>query len=253
MDLSASKSLLDTVLERVRVVETVQGEGGGEEEISQVPSFTRCLYVAEIPEGSSSQHVLDTFHSFVEEVAPDPDEAETAVRGLLLVQSVTVVHFVEAAPEIVVTLLRRMAAAVTSDEGAPVCANLRVVMAVEDCPTTLFQRPLVAALQPVAGTTAAALDSSTTATASLALYQQLSTLAPACPGVSAARSDAQAFCDGLPQTHPKHIPSQDSLLAFCRSDRVMSVEEYLDIFAAPIAVKTSAEGVHPAGLSIAGH
>ena len=130
--------------------------------------------------------------------------------------------------------------------------NMRLVMAVEDCPTTLFQRPLVASLPPVPGAAEANIDTSPAATASLALYKQLTTLAPACPDVSEPASVADGWVQDLPLAHAKHIPSQGCLLAFARSDKVMSVEEYLELFASPITVKTSDFGVHPAGVGVAG-
>ncbi len=253
MDFDNSKSLLDTVLERVRVVEKVVNEEGNEETVTQIPSYSRLLYVAEISPGVSSEQIQETYQAFTQEVAPDPEEAETTLRGLLLQYSTCIAHVVEAPAEIAVSLLQRLHSAsnAESDDGSPLFNSIRVIMTVEDCPTTLFQRPFVVQLPPgYSGTAAANVDVGSTATASLGLYGQIIALAQSAPDSNAPPSAVDAFVGGLPSTHAANIPSPSSLVAFARSDKVMPVEEYLDIYAVPVTVTTSSDGVHPAGMGM---
>ena len=253
MDFENSKSLLDTVLERVRVVEKVVNEEGHEETVTQIPSYSRLLYVAEISPGVSAEQVQETYHTFTQEVAPDPEEAETTLRGLLLQHSTCVAHVVEAPAEIVVSLLQRLHAAsnAESDDGSPMFSSIRVIMTVEDCPTTLFQRPFVVQLPPgYGGTAAASVDVGSTATASLALYGQIVALAQSAPDSTAPPSVVDSFVSSVPSTYSAQVPSPGSLVAFSRSDKVMPVEEYLEIYAVPVTVTTSSDGIHPAGLGM---
>ena len=253
MDFTQSKSLLDTVLDRVRVVEHVVDADGNEEVITQIPSYTRLLYVGELADGATTDAVLHTYTNFISEVAPDPDEADTTLRGLMLLQSTCIAHIIEAPAEIAIGLLQRMHTAVNpaSEEGAPVLINIRVVMSVEDCPTTLFHRPVVGVLPGgFVGTSSANVDTTTAATASMALYRQVSGLASKAPDLSAPPSVVEEFVDSLRTTSAAHVPSATSVLSMCRSDKLTSAEEFLDIFAAPVTVKTSTEGVHPGGLGL---
>jgi hypothetical protein len=253
MDFEQSKSLLDTVLERVRVVEKVVDEQGNEEVVTQIPSYSRLLYVGEIASGVSVEQVTETYREFIQEVAPDPEEAETTLRGVLLMHSTCVAHVVEAPAEIVVALLQRLHSAVNteSDDGMPLFSSIRIIMTVEDCPTTLFQRPFVVQLPAgFAGSTNANVDVGSTATASLGLYGQIIALAQVAPDLNAPPSAVEAFTQGVPSSHASAVPSASSILGFARSDKVMPVEEYLDIYAVPVTVTTSSDGIHPAGMGM---
>lgn len=292
MDWNRSKTLFDTVFDRVKIREAFTDDAGGQEIVERVPSLTRLLYVADLaynsdeapspsppppqeevarssplsspsstpsstPTPSASpaslsrksspsqdkrtfnfsvtqqrdvgpsssivsyahERVMDIHKSFIQQAASDAEEAETILRGLMLLQNQTILNIVEASPEIVNSLLTHLKNNAMGNESC-VFRNIRIIGHVEDCQRPLFPRPLFHVVQ-IGGGTKLELDSAEDiAPHCYDLFSRMIKIGQNCPPEGESKASIDNFLDSLTTEFQETLPPDKMVLEFAQCKQV---------------------------------
>eukprot|EP01138_Halocafeteria_seosinensis_P015878 gb/GECG01016204.1/.p1 GENE.gb/GECG01016204.1/~~gb/GECG01016204.1/.p1 ORF type:complete len:353 (+),score=52.80 gb/GECG01016204.1/:1-1059(+) len=323
MDWKNSKTLFDTVFDRVKIQETFTDESGNQEIVERVPSLTRLLYVADISYGNDSgdggesqdqqrgassastssptkeggeetaansgtpssispsptpsspsatsgrptpsstagrknfdfseraagspengsrlaqshsqtntasapsaslvsyahERVMDIHKTFIQQSASDPEEAENIVRGLMLLQNQTILHIVEAAPEIINNLFEHLQT-YAQGEGSCILRNIRIIGKIEDCQRPLFPRPLFHVVQ-IGGGSKLDLDNAEDIVPHCNdLFSRMLQIGKKCPDERESQSSVNQFLDNLTSEFSDTLPPDKLVLEFARCNQV---------------------------------
>lgn len=220
---TGEKSLLDVIQARF------DGNGGRE-------SLTRMLYVGVIPKTATKHQVCDLHAQFLTDIEAD-------VSGLMLLQATTFINLIEATPDVINALLRHIQ---LQTESPTACvSSVRIVACSEDCPNPAFvswsYRSITMPAEPGVD-----LDKEDIVTSSFEVYSKLVKLGQQLTDADLPQADIPAALDNLRQRFPQFLPSNERVQAFTASPKVTSLNEYLDIFDAPVDVVFESERVWPA-------
>jgi len=215
-------SLLDTIQKRFA------DEGGRE-------SVTRLLYIGLIPK-TSSQRAVCTYHEeFLKEIDAD-------VSGLMILQADTFLNLIEAAPDAIMALLRHIAK--QAEEERPCLETVRVLASSEDCPSRAFVSWSYRSVN-LKAEMSLVLDEEDVVGTSYETYSKLVQLGQQLNDADLTHADISAALDNLRQRYADFIPSNERLKALTSVPGITTLEEYLDIFDAPIEVALDRELVWP--------
>lgn len=215
-------SLLDTIQKRFA------DEGGRE-------SVTRLLYIGTIPKTSTPRIVCSYHEDFLKEIDAD-------VSGLMILQPDTFLNLIEAAPDAIMALLRHIAK--QDDEAEPALDNVRVLASSEDCPSRAFVSWSYRSVN-LKPEMSIALDEDDVVGTCYETYSKLVQLGHRLNDADLSHADISAALDNLRQRYAEFIPSNERLKAFTGLKGVTTLQEYLEIFDAPIEVNLDRELVWP--------
>jgi hypothetical protein len=229
MDLDRSGSLLKTVLDRALHDE------------AEYATFTRLLYVAELAkEDGAAERIAPFFNAFVaEEWARDSN-----MTGLLVVQESTCLHYVESQPETVVALMQALDANLASPEPLFAKGSLKIISCTEDAQLALFGQLLMVQHTFATGP-AVDIAAEGVAEVSFAIASRLLRLAEELPPPDADRSQFEAARERVVTDHAALVPSDVAVKSLCACSDLMSLDEWLAVYATPVAVETHEAASHP--------
>ncbi len=228
MDLARSGSLLKTVLDRVL------------HDDAEFATFTRLIYVAELADGAAGERIAPFFNAFAaEEWARDSN-----MTGLVVVQPETCLHIVESQPETVVALMQSLEANAASEEPLFRSGSLRVLHSTDDAQLALFGQFMMVQHAFSAGS---ALDLSAEAApaALFGVVSRLLRLAEELPGPGAERERFDEARARIVREHAALVPSDAVVKSICGCDQLLTLHEWLAVFAAPVAVETHDAAAQP--------
>lgn len=215
-------SLLDTVQRRF------QDEGGRE-------SVTRLMYIGLIPKGSSLKSVCQYHETFLKDIDAD-------VSGLMILQQDSFLNLIEAAPDAIMALMRHINK--QREETSPCLTSVRVLASSEDCPSRAFvswsYRSVSLKAEPKVD-----LDGDDVAGVAYEVYSKLVALGKELTNQDLTHADISAALDTLRQRYADYIPTNERIKAIVALDGIPKLEEYMEIFDAPVDVDLESELVWP--------
>jgi len=195
-----------------------------------LPTWTRMLYVAKLPKGATPQEVYELHANFL----ADYDREAT---GLLIIQASSVLNIVESSSETVTALLRHVQAEAGRGEEARV-TSVRVVAGTEDVPErTLSPWAYAAVSLPPEGTVL--VDADACVGLCTSLYR---TVQQVCHQLKEA---GPTGLEHLQERYAAFLPSDDRVSALAASDCITSLDEWLELYDAPISFTSAAEACYP--------
>jgi len=228
MDVSRSGSLLKTVLDRVL------------RDDAEFATCTRLIYVAELADEGAGDRIAPFLNAFVaEEWARDSN-----MTGLVVVQAETCLHLVESQPETVVALMQSIEANAASDEPLYKPGSLRVLHSAEDAQSPLFGQLM---LVQHTFTSGGALDLSGEDVAAplFGVVSKLLRLADELPPPDADRAAFEDARARIEREHASLVPSDMAVRSVCSCDALLTLSDWISVFAAPVAVETHDAAAQP--------
>ena len=185
-------------------------------------SVTRLMYAATFAEGANDVKVSADHSELVDELA-----AEAAFTGVLVMNEKAVLHLYEAPCDQALSFLAKLKAKACVGE-------LRVLFSSEDCPERVMNEWSEHRVSRPAETVD--IDAEDPVDASFELYSTLLKIYER----MAKFNDADMM-----KSNADFVPSSERITAFTKSDKFMSLDEYLEFFHAPIHLELGSEKVWP--------
>mmetsp|Transcript_3901 Transcript_3901/g.8374 ORF Transcript_3901/g.8374 Transcript_3901/m.8374 type:complete len:240 (+) Transcript_3901:151-870(+) len=220
---TARESLLDVVLEKLH-------------KAGKTTIYSRFTYVAKF---NRREQNIDALKAFYQKIIDKYDQSGE-VTGLLLAYPACMVHMLEARTSTLMSILREVHAASPSDSRIQ---EARVVSSTEDIPSRCFNAWYCAFVNTASSTdTMDAADSSTIVKSASELTAFMRKAGPGLVGHSDAelRRRLSSF-----DSYFEDVPAPELLLSLTPAEDAPSLEEFLDIFDAPINVDLDSESVWP--------
>ena len=203
--------------------------------------YTRMVIVARLMTPHAKDKVGKHHEELIEKAKVDVDGNVRECNGVALVQSHSLVNFIEADPEVCSAYLGLLQAESVEEELPWAIEDVRIVGQCEDCPSSTFPkwRYSVLALPKEPDVD---LESENVTTAASILFNSFCKVGAA---LIADKGDEEAQFAMLAEKHTDKLPSNERALAFSERDEVFSLEDHVEFFGNPIRITLGSEKVWP--------
>jgi len=195
--------------------------------------FTRLLFIASFSVES------EVASSYMEQLMLSrTDERHT--NGLCLVQRRTLINFVETVDFASMRLMQKL----KTDGDKCVLDSVRIVAYNSDCPPSKSFQNWNSCVVNLPKETNVDLDSESLSSAAHEMYAGILSIGRQMRS-SGAGDDGGRTDDKSIKAYSHLLPSQDRLLAFMQHTRIMSLDDFIDVFATPVSIDLISDSVWP--------